>query len=210
MNALKKKKPLFRLSTMHLIFLFLLLVPLSCKFSEAVDVSDDKPTVNKSCLPTQSDYLGPYFVSNTPVLTNLNRFAKPGQKMRMSGEIRHASSPYTAIGNAKIEIWQTDGNGDYYPENNGDASDYRDSEIDLRGTIYSDQLGKYSVLTLVPGKYGFRPLHIHFKISAKGFKTLITQHYISSDGKSSCRSGVINRDQGLAVYNAPTIYLEKN
>ncbi len=161
-----------------------------------------------ACVPTQRDALGPFFVANTPEVDNLNRFGKEGEPMRIEGEIRSAEPPHDPIAGAQVEIWQTDGTGRYYPQNDGDVTDYQDSEIDLRGTRYTDRDGVFSVMSLFPAAYRPRPSHIHYKLSAEGFESLVTQHYLETDRvRDTCRVAQVDRSQSPALFNAPTIYL---
>ena len=165
--------------------------------------------INPICAPTKSDSLGPFFIANTPVVTNLNRFGKPGEAMRIVGKVVSASPPYTPIAGARLEIWQTDGTGNYHPQANGDYSEFDDREIDMRGTVLTDEKGEFSVLSLVTHGYGRRPPHIHYKISANGYKTLITQHYLDVSSRDRCRTSKIDRTQKPARFNAPLIYLKQ-
>jgi len=165
--------------------------------------------IDPSCAPTQSDTLGPFFITNTPVLTNLNRFGRQGETMRIVGKVVSASPPYLPIVGAKLEIWQADGTGRYYPQANGDYSDFDDGEIDMRGTVLTDEKGQFSVLSLVTDGYRWRPPHIHYRISANGYKTLITQHYLDVSTRDRCRTSKIDRTQKPALFNAPLIYLQQ-
>lgn len=161
------------------------------------------------CIPTEKDSLGPFFIENTPVLSNLNRFNKPGENMRVEGEILSSKKPYPPINGAKVEIWHTDQNGHYYPEDNGDISEYDDDEIDLRGTVVTDAQGKFAFRSVFPAPYEGRPSHIHYRISALGFRTLITQHYPGSTKESPCLSARVDRSGKPAVFKAPIIYLRQ-
>lgn len=165
--------------------------------------------IDPDCIPTRSDSLGPFFIANTPVVANLNRFGKPGEAMRIVGKVLSATPPYSPIANARIEIWQTDGNGRYYPQDNGDYSDYDDGEIDLRGTVLTNGEGQFSVLSLFPYRYRPRPPHIHYRISASGYQTLITQHYLDVSNRDRCRTTRVNRAQQPARFDAPVIYLQQ-
>ena len=175
-----------------------------------VVLSSSQATRAELCAPTERDSLGPFFVDNAPVVTSLNRYGKTGEPMRLSGQVRSAEPPNPPIPGARLEVWQTDGNGSYHPAGNGDAARYADAELDLRGTVFTDGNGKFKVMTLVPGVYRPRPRHIHYKLSAPGFRTLVTQHYLS-DGETvpggPCRSGVIDRFSGTALFEAPTFFL---
>jgi protocatechuate 3,4-dioxygenase beta subunit len=174
-------------------------------------LSGIRPAVAAQCTPTQRDALGPFFVSNAPTLADLNRHARPGERMQVSGEVREAGSGQ-AVPAAVLEVWQTDGEGRYHPQNNGDVADYKDAEIDLRGAIVCNAQGQFAYATVVPGRYAPRPRHFHLRVSAPRFKTLITQHYVS-DGENvpggACRSARIDRSSGEARFVSPTVYLAR-
>jgi hypothetical protein len=50
--------------------------------------------------------------------------------MQIAGRVMNAAAPDEPIPGARLEIWQTDGTGRYYPEANGDYIGFRDSDID--------------------------------------------------------------------------------
>jgi protocatechuate 3,4-dioxygenase beta subunit len=43
--------------------------------------------------------------------------------------------------------------------------------------VFADEMGSYRFESNAPPKYNFRPPHIHIRVTADGFKTLVTQHY---------------------------------
>merc|ERR1712196_471634 len=57
--------------------------------------------------------------------------------------------------------------------------------FNCRAFLLSDASGQYNFATLVPGHYvagsTWRPRHIHAKVSAPGFVTIITQVYFHGD-----------------------------
>jgi protocatechuate 3,4-dioxygenase beta subunit len=163
-----------------------------------------------ACAPTAKDYLGPFYISGTAVLEDLNRFGKPGEALGVSGRVLSAADGHAPVAGARIEVWQTDSTGRYHPEDNGKAGDYADGDIDLRGTVVADRDGRFSFRTVVPGRYPPRARHIHYRVSAPGFRPLVTQHYLS-DGEAvpgrRCRSGAVVRGAGGAVFDAPAFYL---
>lgn len=159
-------------------------------------------------LPTAPDMQGPFYISNTPVVSNLNRFGKPGEGMQIIGRVMNAADPDSPIAGARLEIWQTDGNGRYHPQANGDYSNYRDYQIDMRGTVIADSDGRFQVMSLFPSEYWPRPPHIHYWVRADGFRSLVTQQYLDTrPGNRPHRTANVRRDQGPAVFPAPTIYL---
>jgi protocatechuate 3,4-dioxygenase beta subunit len=74
-----------------------------------------------------------------------------------------SSTDCSHISNAEIEFWLTNSAGSY--------------DDDHRATVFTDAAGEYSFESNFPPGYSYRPPHIHFLISAEGFKTLATQHY---------------------------------
>jgi protocatechuate 3,4-dioxygenase beta subunit len=97
------------------------------------------------------------------------------------------------IRNASVEIWQTDEEGLY------DVQRPEFSESDLRGRFYTNDAGVYYLKSVLPlgysipmdgpvgrlvraqHRHGMRPAHVHFIISAPGFKSLTTAVYFKDD-----------------------------
>ena len=97
------------------------------------------------------------------------------------------------IENAKVEIWHANGLGNY------SFFDKSQSEFNLRRTIFTDQVGKYVAQTTMPvgygcppegttqallnklGRHGNRPSHVHYFVSAPGYRKLTTQFNIEGD-----------------------------
>jgi protocatechuate 3,4-dioxygenase beta subunit len=168
-----------------------------------------RASAQQAMIPTAPDMEGPFYISNTPVLRDLNRFGKKGEAMRITGRVMNAGSPDMPVAGAMLEIWQTDGQGRYYPQKNGDYADFRDEDMDLRGTVIADANGNFEVTSLVPKEYWPRPPHIHYRISATGFRTLITQHYLDTRPRERPhRTAMVIRDQTPWIFPAPVIYLE--
>lgn len=140
--------------------------------------------------PTPSQGRGPFYPVRLPseIDTDLTVIADgpealgvavylQGQVMAQNGQI---------IKNATIEIWQACASGKYaHPRDPNTAP--ADPNFQYYGTTTTDQNGKYIFKTIVPGPYPadtnwWRPPHIHFLVSAPGYKTLTTQSYF--DGNS--------------------------
>lgn len=166
-----------------------------------------------ACIPTQSDYLGPFYVSGSAQTDNLNRQGRPGELLVVTGRILSAGPDPRPLAGAELEVWQTDGAGSYYPQGAGDVTDYKPEEVDLRGTVRTDTAGRYHFTTVVPGSYFPRPRHFHYRVIAVDHLPLITQLYITGDGfvrqpGDKCRHApLVKSVQGLR-YDAPDIYLQ--
>lgn len=175
----------------------------------AFGLASGRALAGQAMIPTASDMEGPFFIGNVPVVTNLNRFGKKGEAMKIAGRIMNAAFPEVPVAGARLEIWQTDGTGRYHPEAQGDYSDFRDAEIDLRGTVIADSNGFFEVLSVFPKEYWPRPPHIHYRISADGFRPLITQHYLDTPPRDRPhRTANVIRDRTPALFPAPTLFIE--
>jgi protocatechuate 3,4-dioxygenase beta subunit len=85
-----------------------------------------------------------------------------GKGYVLQGTVR-SSKDCRPVPEAKIELWLA-----------GPGGEYDDAH---RATIITDALAAYQFESNLPPPYYGRPPHIHLRVSAKGFKTLVTQHY---------------------------------
>jgi len=112
---------------------------------------------------------------NIPQAINLNTKNLPGIPTIISGTIY--TKDKEPVPNAKIEIWHADDAGAYHNEGNL----YFPSQTTLSGCITTNESGVYKIKTIRPGVYGYRARHFHYRISAKGHRTLETQIYFKDD-----------------------------
>jgi hydroxyquinol 1,2-dioxygenase len=138
---------------------------------------------------TSTSLLGPFFREDAPALSLGGQIsnADKSEEILLWGAVRNAAGE--AISNAKVMVWQTSSTGVY------DLQEGDGSAIDYRGTFQTDVDGKYHLRTVRPlgyfipmdgpvgdlvraqGREGCRPAHIHFLISAPGFRELVTALY---------------------------------
>jgi len=109
-----------------------------------------------NCKPTQPDMLGPFYEPGAPVRTSV------GSGYVLSGAAL-AAEECKRIHNARIEFWLASPRGEY-----DDAH---------RATVLASERGEYRFESNVPVSYGGRPPHIHVRVTAPGYKELVTQHY---------------------------------
>jgi protocatechuate 3,4-dioxygenase beta subunit len=121
----------------------------------------------RGCTPTRADALGPFYEPGAPVRS------KVGTGYVLTGRALSART-CRALATARIELWLANPSGEY-----DDAH---------RATIVSRRDGRFRFESNRPVSYGGRPPHIHVRVSARGFRTLVTQHYPRA-GRSS---GVFN------------------
>jgi protocatechuate 3,4-dioxygenase beta subunit len=103
------------------------------------------------------------------------------------------STDGTPLPEAVVEVWQTGPTGGY------DVWDERQPEMNFRGRIRVEADGSYEFQTMLPkpytvptagpvgryleamGQHPWRPAHIHFKVTAAGHRTLVTQVFFPDD-----------------------------
>jgi protocatechuate 3,4-dioxygenase beta subunit len=134
------------------------------------------PQCRKDCGPTARATEGPFYVGNAPEAVDINPGQAAGTPMHVSGTV-YSHDGVTPVANAKVEIWHADDGGSYHPESSGDIAKFRRSEINLRGTTRTDAQGRYAFDSIVPGHYGERRRHLHWKVSAPGHRSVTTQSY---------------------------------
>lgn len=115
------------------------------------------------CRPTGSAVEGPYYKPAQP-----NReffctgdpafYSKGATRLVVSGRVvDYESECRLVVPGAKVEVWQASSTG------------YYEDKSLCRSTLYTDSAGRYKFTTVHPGRYrlgrGFRPAHIHFKVS---------------------------------------------
>ncbi len=140
---------------------------------------------NCSTSATNADMLGPYYVSGTSEITNLNTQNLPGTSIIVSGTIYSDANNQTPVANAILEIWHADDGGIYHPVGDGNVSNYQPSQITLRGFVVTDGQGRYTFQSIRPGLYPGRPRHFHYRVTANGYQTLVTQIYFQDDPSTS-------------------------
>lgn len=138
---------------------------------------------------TSTSLLGPFFREDAPHLplgSGISARDK-SQQILLWGTVRAVDGK--GIPDAKLMVWQTSSAGSYdLQEGDGRSMDYR-------GTFRTDAQGNYHLRSVRPLGYsipmdgpvgdlmraqrrdGCRPAHIHFLISAPGFRELVTALY---------------------------------
>lgn len=142
---------------------------------------------------TSSSVLGPFHVSNPPALEvggDMKRDFE-GEVLLVEGHVRDQDGQ--AIAHAQIDIWQTAPNGLY-------SSQDKDQDIhSFHGLMTADAQGRYAFTTVRPvsytvpddgpvgeilnaaGRHPWRPSHLHYIVSAPGFRSLVTEVFPDDD-----------------------------
>jgi len=131
----------------------------------------------QQCRVTPRDALGPFYKSNAPAQAELCASGSGGgQKLTVTGRV--LGTPDCApLAGALVEVWQADARGDYTQVGAGRD----DPGCLLRASLKADAEGRYAFRTVMPGEYPGRPRHIHYRVSAKGYTTLVTQLYFARE-----------------------------
>jgi protocatechuate 3,4-dioxygenase beta subunit len=143
---------------------------------------------------TPSNIEGPFYLADAPRLNLPYRVGRPdeaGDPLVFRGRIVDGPSG-RPVPSVLVDLWQADAVGNY------DIQDPGAPAFNLRGRLTARD-GIFELRTVVPGAYeipkngavgrllkllgrhAFRPRHIHFKISADGWRPLTTQIYFAGD-----------------------------
>lgn len=127
-----------------------------------------------SCVATPQQTEGPYFVDEALHRADIRSDPADGSmkdglplalEIRVFALSRNAGTDCKPLGGAIVDIWHCDANGVY--------SDVRDRSFDtvgkqfLRGYQVTDADGGVRFMTIYPGWYPGRSVHIHFKIRTR-------------------------------------------
>jgi len=178
---------------------------------------------------TSTSLLGPFFREDAPPLPIGAQISSSdqSQEILLWGTVRSGAG--NPIPNARLMVWQTSSAGVYdLQEGDGSAMDYR-------GTFHADAAGKYHLRTVRPLGYfipmdgpvgdlvraqrrtGCRPAHIHFLISAPGFRELVTalyfdDQYLETDVVFGASPGLVAKeatgDPDAPVKNLPSVHFD--
>lgn len=137
---------------------------------------------------------GPLYVAGAPESVGHARLddgTDPGATLVMRGRV--IGEDGAPLKDALVEVWHANHLGNY------SYFDPSQPAFNLRRTIRTDSAGNYSFTSVVPvgysvppagktqqlldqlGRHGHRPAHIHFFVSAPGYRKLTTQINIDGD-----------------------------
>jgi catechol 1,2-dioxygenase len=137
---------------------------------------------------------GPLYVAGAPVAigeARLDDDRDDGEILFMDGRVTDTIG--RPLAGATVEVWHADTRGNY------SFFDKSQGSFNLRRTIKTDTGGRYRFRSIVPsgyscppegptqrlldrlGRHGQRPAHIHFMVSADGYRQLTTQINIAGD-----------------------------
>jgi protocatechuate 3,4-dioxygenase beta subunit len=106
-----------------------------------------------------------------------------GEAIEVSGRVLDEDGK--PIADAVVDVWQANAHGRYHHE--GDTSEHPlDPNFQGWAIMKTDAEGRYRFKTVKPGAYTamgdwWRPPHIHYKVSRRGYRDLTTQMYWAGD-----------------------------
>ncbi len=140
--------------------------------------------------PTPSQTEGPFYKAGSPQRTSLIEPGIAGTKITLTGFV--FSTDCRPVARARLDFWQADDKGEY------DNAGYR-----LRGHQLTEDTGRYSLETILPGLYPGRTRHIHVKVQAPNRPALTTQLYFAGEQRNQT-DGIFNQTLVVAMREGPT------
>jgi protocatechuate 3,4-dioxygenase beta subunit len=134
------------------------------------------PACHDGDAPTVRQTDGPFFKPSSPERADLREGGPPGRPLDVTGFV--VSRSCRPVSRALIDVWQA-----------GEAGRYDNRGFRLRGHLFTDDAGRFTLRTVVPGGYDGRTRHIHVKVQAPGRPILTTQLYFPDEP--------LNRSDGL-------------
>jgi protocatechuate 3,4-dioxygenase beta subunit len=132
----------------------------------------------KSCAPTQPVEEGPYYLSNSPVRSDVTD-SQAGKKITLTFTV--VDTTCKPIKGARVDIWYANAQGIYsgVASRGDDLGAGVNSGNFLRGTQVTNAQGKVTFTGIYPGWYPARTIHIHEKIWVGGREVLTTQTFFT-------------------------------
>lgn len=169
-----------------------------------VAMNNDKP---KGC--TEATVFGPFHVEGAPHYALGEDIANGarGTPCLVRGTVK--SMDGQCVAGAVLDVWQSDDDGLY------DVQHEHLEHAQARGVITADQEGRFHFRTIVAvpyaiphdgpvgqmlqatGRHPWRPAHLHFRVKAPGYETLITHvfrkdsDYLDSDAVFGVRQSLV-------------------
>lgn len=181
--------------------------------SDVLGLSSLVDMINSPDGATPSSVLGPFHILGAPDLPIGGDMKQENgsETVIVSGHVRDREGH--SVKGAELEIWQTADNGLY--SNMDDAQD----EYNLRAHMAAADNGYYAFTTIRPapytvpddgpvgellhatGRHPWRPSHLHFIVTAAGYRTLVTEvfpdddPYLDADAVFGVRNALVMRYQ---------------
>jgi protocatechuate 3,4-dioxygenase beta subunit len=140
--------------------------------------------------PTPGNPEGPFYPVHEQADRDMDLTRIRGSEVRAEGTViriegRVLDGNGDPIEGALVDIWQANTHGRYHHEGDPNPAP-RDPGFQGWGMMRTDAQGRYGFTTIKPGAYPvnenwWRPPHIHYKVSRRGYRELTTQMYFAGD-----------------------------
>lgn len=155
---------------------------------------------------TASTVLGPFYRSGArdlPLGASISQDAR-GEPAVFSGRVLTPGG--TPLPSALLDVWETNENGLY------EQQDPDQPDMNLRGRFRTDTAGRYVFTGIKPvsyaipddgpvgqllhalGRHPYRPAHVHFIVSAAGYRPLTTHLFVKGDSYLTSDAVFATRD----------------
>jgi hydroxyquinol 1,2-dioxygenase len=141
---------------------------------------------------TEATVFGPFFVEGSPEVALGGDIAQGahGEPCWVTGTVRSTNG--APVPGARIEVWEADDNGFYDVQ-------YSDGRTAGRAHLFSDESGAYRFWGVTPtpypiphdgpvgklleatGRSPMRAAHLHFMVTAQGYRRLVTHIFVEGD-----------------------------
>jgi len=157
--------------------------------STLVNVMHDKTAMEEA---THTSLLGPFFREDAPRFESGAQIARRDAAAEVVLYGRITNKAGNPIAGADVGVWQTGSDGLYDMQHEGHS-------MDCRGVFRTDADGRYLIRAVRPlgygipmdgpvgemiraqKRHGMRPAHVHFLVSAPGYRELVTALYLADD-----------------------------
>jgi protocatechuate 3,4-dioxygenase beta subunit len=139
--------------------------------------------------PTLAETEGPFFKPRSPQRSDLREAGIEGRAVELSGYVLTRSC--RRVAGALVDLWHADNAGNY------DNTGFR-----LRGHVFTDDEGRFSFRTIIPGLYPGRTRHYHVKIQAPGERSVLTTQFYFPDERRNRTDELFRRELVMQIARA--------
>ena len=140
------------------------------------------PPLPRGARVTEPNIEGPFYRPAAPFRGKITPPREPGEVLLIAGRVWGFDTK-RPVPDAVLDIWQASAAGRY--DNDDPAAPPNPGVFKNRCRLVTDETGYYEFETVRPGPYlngdRLRPSHVHYRVAAAGYATLITQLYFRGD-----------------------------